>query len=328
MRFGILSTAKIGRTALVPAIGASDHTVAAIASRDGARASDVAADLGIPEAYGDYETLLSEADVDAVYNPLPNALHAEWSQLAADHGLHVLCEKPLTVDTAEAVDLFEYCDERDVTLMEAFMYQFHPRTARAREVVREELGDVRAVEASFKFRLDRAGDIRLDPELAGGSLMDVGCYAVSAIRGFLGEPDRAFAHGSDGRDAGVDTNLAGTLAYDDGRVAQIACGFDSPHVERYRVETTDGWLEARDCFGPERDQSVSLTYAVDGREVTETFEPVDQYRLQVEAFADAVQTGGRPPVDRAETLGNMRAIDALARSAERGEPVDVAPAAE
>ncbi|WP_324756436.1 Gfo/Idh/MocA family protein [Haloarcula sp. GH36] len=328
MRFGILSTAKIGREAVIPAIQASEHTVTAIGSRDAERARRVAADLGIPEAYGDYETLLAEADIDAVYNPLPNALHAEWSQRAADHGHHVLCEKPLTVDSAEAIDLFEYCADRDVTLMEAFMYQFHPRTQRAREIVREELGELRAVESSFKFRLDWDGDIRLDPELAGGSLMDVGCYAVSAVRGFLGEPDRAFAQATDSRETGVDTNLAGTLAYDDGRVAQIACGFDSPHVERYRVETDDGWLEARDCFGPEPDQSVSLTYAVDGREVTETFDPVDQYRLQVEGFADAVSAGADPLVDRAETLGNMRAIDALARSAERGEPVDVAPAVE
>jgi predicted dehydrogenase len=328
MRFGILSTAKIGREDVIPAIQASEHTVAAIASRDGDRAQRVAADLGIPAAYEGYGTLLAEADIDAVYNPLPNALHAEWSQRAADHGHHVLCEKPLTVDSAEAVDLFEYCADRGVTLMEAFMYQFHPRTHRAREIVREELGEIRAVEASFKFRLDHPGDIRLDPELAGGSLMDVGCYAVSAVRGFLGEPDRAFADASDPRDTGVDTTLAGTLAYDDGRVAQVACGFDSPHVERYRVETTDGWLEARDCFGPEPDQSVSLSYAVDGREVTETFDPVDQYRLQVEAFADAAAAGRAPPVDRAETLGNMRAIDALARSADRGTAVDVAPTTE
>ncbi|MFC6861916.1 Gfo/Idh/MocA family protein [Halomicroarcula sp. GCM10025817] len=324
MRFGILSTARIGRESVVPAIQRSDHEITAIASRDADAARRVADDLGIPTAYGDYEEMLAEADIDAIYNPLPNALHAEWTQKAADHGLHVLCEKPLTVDAAEAADLFAYVEERDVTLMEAFMYHFHPRTVRAREVVAEALGEVRTVEASFKFRLDDPDDIRLSPELAGGGLMDVGCYAVSAVRGFMGEPNRAYASAADTRDTGVDTNLAGTLAFDDGRVGQIGCGLDGPNIERYRVETTDGWLEARDCFGPGPDQSVSLTYGVDGREVTETFDAVDHYTLQVEAFADAVEAGEKPPVDRAETMGNMRAIDALARSAERGEPVDVA----
>jgi len=324
MRFGVISTAKIAREDVIPGIQKSDHTVAAISSRSRDRAVEVAERLGIDSAFGDYETMFAEADIDAVYNPLPNALHAEWSQRAADHGLDVLCEKPLAVDTAEAADLFDYCADQGVALMEAFMYQFHPRTQRAREIVEEELGEIHTVDASFKFPLGDPDDIRLDPELAGGSLMDVGCYAVSAARGFLGEPDRAFAHTRDSWDSGVDTNLSGVLSYDDGRVASISCGFDGPDRDYYRVETDDGWLEAPNCFGPEHDQSVSLTYSVDGREVTETFDPVDHYQLQVEAFADAVESGETPLIDRAETLGNLRAMDALARSAVTGEPVDVA----
>ncbi len=173
MRFGIISTAKIARKDVIPGIQKSDHTVAAISSRTRDRASEVAEALDIDSAFGDYETMFAEADIDAVYNPLPNALHAKWSQRAADHGLDVLCEKPLTVDTAGAVDLFDYCAEQGVTLMEAFMYQFHPRTRRAREIVKNELGEVHTVDASFKFSLGDASNIRLDPELAGGSLMDV-----------------------------------------------------------------------------------------------------------------------------------------------------------
>ena len=324
MRFGVISTADIALEDVIPGIQKSEHTVAAISSRSRDRASEAAEALGIDSAFGDYETMFAEADIDAVYNPLPNGLHAEWSQRAADHGLDVLCEKPLTADAAEAADLFDYCGDQGVALMEAFMYQFHPRTQRAREIVETELGEIHTVDASFKFPLSDPEDIRLDPELAGGSLMDVGCYAVSAARGFLGEPDRAFAHARDSWDSGVDTNLSGVLSYDDGRVASVSCGFDGPNRDYYRVETDDGWLEAPNCFGPEHDQSVSLTYSVDGREVTETFDPVDHYQLQVEAFADAVESGDEPPVDRAETLGNMRTIDALARSAEVGEPVDVA----
>jgi predicted dehydrogenase len=321
MRFGVLSTAGIARKSLIPAVHASDHEVTAVASRDAETAATFAANNGIPESYGSYERLLS-ADVDAVYNPLPNALHAEWTRRAADAGLDVLCEKPLTTDAESAAALFDYCEDAGVTLMEAFMYHFHPRTERAREIVAEELGAVRSVEAAFTFRLDDPTDIRLSPELGGGSLFDVGSYAVSAARSFLGEPDRAYAHFADTRDSGVDTEAAGVLEYADGRTARVASGFDTRHVERYRVEAVDGYLEATDCFGPGR-TPVRLTYGVDGREVTETFDAVDQYRLQVDHFAEAAAAGTTPRVDRAETVANMRAVDALRESAAEGRPVPV-----
>jgi predicted dehydrogenase len=324
MEFGILSTAGIGLGSVIPAIQASDHTVGAIASRDEARARSVAEDLGIERSYGNYDVLLDDEHIDAVYNPLPNALHAEWTQRAADTGLHVLCEKPLTADAEEARALFDYCEQRGVTLMEAFMYRFHPRTERAREIVADELGQVRHVESTFTFQMgDRTDDIRLDPDLAGGALMDVGCYAVSAARNFLGEPDRAFAHAADTYDAGVDSQLAGVLEYDDGVTAHVTGGFDTPLTNEYRVLAEDGWLRARDAFSVDPDQSVSLTYQVDGEKHSETFDGVDQYRLQVEGFADAVDRGETPRVDRTETVNNMAAIDALAEAAERGVPVPV-----
>ncbi|MFB6087414.1 MAG: Gfo/Idh/MocA family protein [Haloarculaceae archaeon] len=325
MQFGVISTANIGVDSVIPAIQRSDHEVAAIASRDGERAQAVADDLGIPRAYDSYGSLLDDDGIDAVYNPLPNALHAEWTRRAADAGLHVLCEKPLAVDAPEAADLFDYCEDRGVTLMEAFMYRFHPRTRRAATVVSEELADVRSVTATFKFPLyGRPDDVRLDPDLAGGSLMDVGCYAVSAARLFLGEPDSAYGSTTDTRDCGVDTELAAVLEYDDGAVARVASGFDTQLVEGYRVDATNGWLKAERAFGPDPDESVSITYSVDGRQVTETFDPVDHYRLEVEHFAECVTSGSTPRIDRAETLGNMAAIDAIYESAERGESVDVA----
>ena len=326
MDFGIISTANIGTEDVIPGIQKSEHTVAAIGSRNEAAAEAVAEDLGIDRAHGSYDALLADDGIDAVYNPLPNALHAEWTKRAADQGLHVLCEKPLTVDAEEAADLFDYCDDAGVTLMEAFMYRFHPRTIRAREIVDSELGEVRSATASFTFNMRWPGhedDIRLDPDLAGGSLMDVGCYAVSAVRGFLGEPERAQAVAADTRDSGVDTQLSGILEYPDGVTGRVHCGFDTESVQHYRVETVDGWLEARDTFDVTPEDETTLTYAVDGREVTETFDPVDHYTLEVEGFADAIERGEAPLVDRAETLGNMRAIDALAASAERGEPVSL-----
>jgi xylose dehydrogenase (NAD/NADP) len=324
MEFGVISTANIGLGAVVPAIQDSEHTVGAIASRDADRARSVADDHAIPRSYGSYEALLADGDIDAVYNPLPNALHAEWTRRAADEGLHVLCEKPLGVDAAEAREMGAYCEERGVTLMEAFMYRYHPRTERAAEVA-ERLGDLRFVEATFQFPLpaERDDDIRLDPDLAGGSLMDVGCYAVTAARLFLGEPDRVYATTYDSRDAGVDTELTGVLEYDDGATATVTSGFDTPDAQRYRVEGTDGWLAAEGAFVPRDDDGATLEYEVDGRHAVERFDPTDQYRLEVEQFADCVAGGESPRTDAAYAARTLAVIDALYDSAERGEPVAV-----
>ena len=322
MRFGVISTADIGLGSVIPGIQASEHTVDAIASRDEDRAAAVADDRGIPRAYGDYDALLADDALDAVYIPLPNGLHAEWTRRAADEGLHVLCEKPLTGSAADTAAVFDYCDERGVTLMEAFMYRFHPRTERAVEIVGSELGEIVSVTSHFSFRMpDGADDIRLDPELAGGSVMDVGCYAISAARLFLGTPDRAYATTTDTRDAGVDTRMAGVLEYDSGQTARIESSFDTPGTQYYRVQTTDGWLRAEQSFGVEPTDSVELTYSTGERVVTETFDPVDDYRREVEHFADCVASGETPRVDESESVDVTRIIDAVYESAERGQPV-------
>ena len=324
MRFGVLSTANIGRKAVVPAMQRSQHEVLAIASRDADRAAAVAADLDIPRSYGSYDALLADDDLDAVYNPLPNALHAEWTRAAADAGVNVLCEKPLAEDATTARALHEYCRARGVTLMEGFMYRFHPRTKRATEIVDEELDTVHAVDASFKFALrDRPDDIRLDAELAGGSVMDVGCYAISAARLFLGEPDRVYARTRDSRDSGVDTEMAGVLAYDDGPLARIASGFETSKVQTYRVEADNGWLEADVAYDIDADQAATLEYAVDGRRTTERFDPVDQYTLEVDHFAACVAAGCDPEIDATESVANMAVIDAVDESATSGEPVEL-----
>lgn len=323
MNFGIISTANIGRVAVVPAIVDSDHEVTAVASRDRAKADEFAEEFGIPTVYGSYEALLEDDELDAVYNPLPNALHAEWTKRAADAGLHVLCEKPLATDATQAREMRDYCSEQGVTLMEAFMYRYHPRTERAVEVVREELGDVRSMKSSFQFPLDDPEDVRLDADLAGGSLMDVGCYAVSAARLFLGEPRQCYATTHDAGDYGVDTKLAGVLEYEDGRTAEVSCGFETSDTQFYRVEAEDGWLEAPEAFAPRGDGGATLEYEVDGRHVVEEFEPIDQYRLEVEQFAECVESGTSPRIDGDEAVRNMVVIDALRESAERGEPVSV-----
>ncbi|MDG5760582.1 Gfo/Idh/MocA family oxidoreductase [Natronococcus sp. A-GB1] len=327
MEFGIIGTAGIARKSVLPAIDASEHAVGAVASRDAERARAFADEFDIPRSYGAYQELLEDGGIDAVYIPLPNAAHAEWTIRAADAGLDVLCEKPLAIDADQARDVAAHCEDRGVTLMEAFMYRYHPRTERAIELAREEVADVRSVSAAFKFplfddpdnvRLD-PDNVRLDPDLAGGSLMDVGCYAVSAARQFLGEPDRVYAHIHDSRGAGVDTELAGILEYDDGASARIASGFDTQKVQRYRVEAANGWLEVEDAFDASLDEPLELEYRIDGRHAVETFDPVDHYRLQVERFADCVESGARARTDADEAVANMRVIDALYESAERGE---------
>jgi len=325
MRFGIIGTADIARTALIPAVERTEHTVDAIASRDESRARAVADEFDIPRAFGSYEALLGAPDLDAVYNPLPNSLHGEWTKRAADEGLHVLCEKPLTADADEAASVVDHCRDAGVTLMEGFMYRYHPRTERAAELVEKALDGVHAVTASFKFRLDGTpDDVRLDPTLAGGALMDVGCYAVSAARLFLGEPDRVYAHQRDSRGAGVDTDLMGILEYDGGAMAHVDGSFDAPEIQRYRVEAENGWVEAQPAFNVAADAPTTLEYEIDGQEGSEEFEPVDQYAEQVTAFSNCVDTGAAPRTGGDEAIANMRVIDALSESARRGAPVDVA----
>jgi len=321
MRFGVLGTADIARTKLAPAILNSGHEVTAVASRDPDRAAAFASDLGIPESYGSYEGVL-DADVDAVYNPLPNALHGEWIRRAADAGLPTLCEKPLALDPAEAAALFDYCEDAGVTLMEAFMYGLHPRTMRAREVVRTELGPLRSAEATFTFPL-AGGGFRLSPELGGGALLDLGGYAVSAVRNFLGEPDAVTAHTIDARDSGVDTDVRATLEYP-GAHAAVRGGFDTPRHERYRVDAENGYLEATRAFSEgTAGKPPAIEYGIDGREVVETFPPTDHYRLEVEAFVDAVESGAPPVIDREETVANLRVLDAIRERADRGERIAV-----
>lgn len=324
MRVGVLGTADIGITSVIPAIQRGDHEVTAIASRAESRAESVAARLGIPEAYGSYTTLLEEATVDAVYVPLPNGLHAEWIRKAADEGLHVLCEKPLTESAAETEAVFEYCENRDVVLMEAFMYRFHPRTERAYELVRDDLGSITAVTSTCTYPIPRgASDIRLDPSLAGGCLMDVGCYGINLARLFLGEPDRVYATSVDTRGSGVDSRTVALLAYDSGAAASVTSGFDSTETQRYGVQTTDGRLSAERSFWIRPTESVELSYDSDGRRVTERFDPVDDYRLEVEHFVECVEKGRTPRIDRTESVGTMRVIDALYRSADEGRPIDL-----
>lgn len=324
IRWGILSTANIGVKRFIPGANASRNgVVTAIASRDRARAREVAARLGIPRVHDDYAALLADPDVDAIYNPLPNNLHAEWTLAAAAAGKPILCEKPLAIDAAQAQRIVDGCRERGVLLMEAFMYRLHPQHARVRELVASgEIGELRTMRASFHFMLEPFDpkNVRLQANLAGGALMDVGCYTVNATRMHFAEEPAWVSAQADTREAfGVEVAMAGVLGFSDGRMATFDCGFRSAPKSSYALGGTLGSIEVLDAFVPDPkggDVSLLITGPTGRRE--ERVSPVDQYRLEAEAFADALLSGTPLPYAADDAVANMRVIDALYRSAAAG----------
>lgn len=320
VRWGVLSTANIGRAAVNPAIQASRNgELVAIASRDEERARVFAAEYGIPTAYGSYEALLDDDGIDAVYVPLPNSLHREWTVRAAEAGKHVLCEKPLALDTAECLEMAAAAEANGVLLMEAFMYRFHPRTERVVELVRSgAIGTPHAVRSAFTFRLRDRDNIRLDAALGGGALMDVGCYCVNVSRTLAGrEPLRAQATGTFG-DTGVDELMTGILDFGDGLVAHFDCALNLERSEAYEVAGTDGSLRVESAFLPGTDDVEIVEMR--GREgaIRHAIGGDDEYRLMVEHFAEAVRTGAPLRYGPDEAAANMRAIAALYESARAG----------
>jgi predicted dehydrogenase len=323
IRWGILSTANIGVKRFIPGANASRNgVVTAIASRDRARAHDV----------DDYAALLADPDVDAIYNPLPNDLHAEWTLAAAAAGKPILCEKPLAIDAAQAQRIVDGCRECRVLLMEAFMYRLHPQHARVRELVASgEIGELRTMRASFNFMLEPfdPNNVRLKADLAGGALMDVGCYTVNAARMHFAEEPAWVSAQADVRAAfGVEVAMAGVLGFSDGRMATFDCGFRAAGKGSYAIGGTRGSIEVLDAFVPDpKSGDVSLLVTGPNGRREERISPVDQYRLEAEAFADAILHGAPLPYAASDAVANMRVIDALHRSAAASgvrEPVPVA----
>ena len=323
LRWGILSTANIGRAAVIPALkAAEDAEVAAVASRNLDRARSFAADNEIPRVHGSYENLLADPEIDAVYIPLPNRLHAEWTIRAAEAGKHVLCEKPLAMTAAECEAMAAAAEAAGVVLMEAFMYRFHPRTERVLQLLEAgAVGTPRTVRSAFTFRLRNPHNIRLDAELGGGALMDVGCYCVNVARTLVGrEPVGAQAHarwtgGGPGR--GVDDELTGILHFPDGVTAHFDCALTQERWEFYEVAGTEGVLRVDSAFLPgTADVKVSVHRGRDADEHAVSGD--DEYRLMVEHFTSCVREGGAPRWSVAEAAANMRTIEALYRSARQG----------
>jgi predicted dehydrogenase len=316
LRLGILGTARVVSRRIVPAVAqTSNVTLVAIASRAEARAREFAETNGIPKAYGNYEALLADPDVEAVYNPLPNSLHAEWTIRAARAGKHVLCEKPFAANCAEAEAMLAVCDAQRVLLMEAFMYRFHPQTEKVLELARVgAIGAVKLVRAVFCFTLDRVGNFRFDPAYAGGSLMDVGCYCVHAIRAIVGaEPTHvsAFAQWVNG----VDETMTGLLHFADDTLGAFECSFNAAYRSHYEIIGERGRIEVVIPFiTNNRATRIWLHHANEQSEPFD-FPPVDPYALMLEHFADSVLRQKPLRYPPSDSLAQQRVLEALLTAA-------------
>lgn len=321
IRWGILGAANIGRK-VIPAIhDAKNSVVSAVASRDQAKAQAYAAELNIPTAYGSYEALLNDPNIDAIYIPLPNGLHYEWSLKCAAAGKPTLCEKPLTANAAEARELVETFEQAGLTFAEAFMYRHHPMTRRVVQMVREgAVGQVSIITAAFTFPIRRETDVRLNNDLAGGALMDVGCYPVSLMRMVTGEePDEALAIANFGGGSQVDETLSGVLHFPSGIIGHFDCGFRSFLTNSYEIRGTKGKINVEPSFTMPATQPsvIRLTRDENGASRVEEIEipPANSYQLMVEDFAAAIQEKRPPLYDGRDAITQMHTIDMLYASA-------------
>jgi D-xylose 1-dehydrogenase (NADP+, D-xylono-1,5-lactone-forming) len=314
VRWGLLSTARINEAILNGAAQTDTTEVVAVASRDQARADVYAREHGIERAHGSYEALLQDDDVEVVYNSLPNSMHVEWSVRALGAGKHVLCEKPLDRRVEAVERAFDTADRAGRLLMEAFMYRHHPQSKKAAELVGSgAIGELRQLRSLFSFTLTDDADVRLVPELDGGALMDLGCYCISMQRLLAGEPELVFGRQRLGG-RGVDVGFVGVLQFPGEVFGEFHCGFDLPEGNGLEAIGSKGKLVVPDPVRC-RDPHVE----VDGQRID--VEDVDRYYLQVENFSAAVRGEAEPLLGRADALGQVRAIEALYRSAASGAAV-------
>lgn len=322
-RVGILGVAKINER-IFPSFANMRRTeLAGIASRSLAKAQQSAREHHIPRAYGSYEEMLKDPAIDTIYNPLPNHLHAEWTRKAADHGKHVLCEKPLAPNMAQAEGLVEYCARRQVKLMDGFMWPHHPRTQKMISQIRGgQIGKMLRIQGSFTFAMNdlESGNIRLDPKMGGGSLLDVGCYPIYGIRWAKGaEPVRVYAQARYHR--GVDVEMSGILTFADGSLASFDCGFTMPLRMQFEVVGANGVLAVPNMWLP--DANASWQIQRNGAVEHHALPGHDQIALMHDHFSAAILENGAVQPDPQEAVKTLRVLDALARSGREGREVVV-----
>ncbi len=320
VRWGVLSVANIGVKCVVPAILASSNGgLIAVASRNAHRAQELFAHIPQVRIYGAYESLLEDPDLEAVYIPLPNSMHAEWTIKALEAGKHVLCEKPLAVTAQQGRAMVEAARANGKLLMEAFMYRFHPQTLWALEQVRTgRIGTVKLVHASFAFNVmlpPRPQNIRLQADLAGGSLMDVGCYPINFCRAVFGHsPSNVSARVYKPDDSQVELAANAVLDFGDGRFGLIDSSFALPTRQVAEIHGDEGSISIPMPFTP-LDVEVEVVLSLQGQTIHQYIARVDQYRLEVEHFGASVRSGAQPVLSLKESLENLETIEAIYRSA-------------
>ncbi len=330
LRFGILSTANIADTKVIPGMRkAARVRVAAIGSRDVARAREVAARHGIERVHGSYEALLADPEIDAVYIPLPNHLHPEWTMAAALAGKHVLCEKPLAMTAAAAEEMVGACERAGVRLMEAFMYRLHPSWQAVVEIVASgRIGRLLAVQSWFSYYNDDPTNIRNIQAVGGGALYDIGCYNVNLSRMlFGGEPDRVEAAITRDPLSGVDILTSAILRFGDG-LATFTCSTRAESDQRVHVYGSEGRISIGIPFNipPDRPTQIFITAGGDPPVApateTLTFQTADPYAVETERFAEAILDDLPTPVEPEDAVANLRVIEAIFAAAEPGGPTD------
>jgi D-xylose 1-dehydrogenase (NADP+, D-xylono-1,5-lactone-forming) len=315
MRLGIVSTADINRKVIPGAHASEKVDLVAVASRDQARAEEYAKTWDIERAYGSYEALLEDADVDAVYISLPNTMHREWSIRSVEAGKHVICEKPFSKRPEDVEAAFDAAEGAGRLLTEAFMYRHNPQTTKLVELVRDgEIGELRVVRSAFSYSLYDTENIRLRTDVDGGSLMDVGCYCVSGSRLLAGEPESVYGQAYVGP-SGTDWVFTGAMRFPGDVHALFDCGTCLPGRGELEVIGTEGSLFLDDPWHS-TEPVIELRHG-GGVERIE-LEPVDSYRLELENLADAIAGDAPLLLGREDALGQARTIDALFRSAETG----------
>jgi xylose dehydrogenase (NAD/NADP) len=321
LNWGILSTAAINSAVIAPLRMSRRNHLLAVASRQQARADVYATAWGIPRAYGKYEAMLDDPEIDVIYISLPNSMHAEWSVKAAKAGKHVLCEKPLATSVQDVDAISGAAAQAGVVVAEAFMYRHHPQTIRVQEMVSAgEIGQLRVIRGGFTFNIQNPEDVRLNPGLGGGGIWDVGCYPISYARAVAGgDPADVFGWQITGASR-VDETFLGQMRFADGVYAQFDCGFRAPERMLMEFVGSAGVITLRNAFKPglgseillHREDGTSESVAVAGQEL---------YLGEIEDMADCVLQGKTPRIGLSDSRGNVATIVALLESARQGRPI-------
>ena len=321
VRWGILSTAKIGLEKVIPGMQRGEHCeVVAIASRDSETAKSAAKRLGIPNAYGSYEALLEDAQVEAIYNPLPNHLHVPWSLRAIEAEKHVLCEKPIGLTSAEGQTLVDAARAHpELRVMEAFMYRHHPQWQRAKQIVETGgIGELRTIQSFFSYFNEDPTNIRNQAGLGGGGLMDIGCYNVSLSRFLFGyEPLRVMGMLEEDTRFQVDRMASGILDFGRG-TATFTCSTQLSAYQRVNIFGTTGRIEIEIPFNAPPDEACKIWHESEGQVKTITLPICDQYAIQGDLMSQAIRSNTPVPTPIEDSIENMRVLEALKQSAESG----------